>query len=63
MTSLAGFRRAAIFIPILPPHPATVGFESGLSRAKDRPPNRAFARAPNRLSDTLKYTQKIPFIQ
>jgi hypothetical protein len=30
---------------------------------KNRPPNRAFARAPNRRFDALKYTQKIPFIQ
>src|ERR1700736_3026191 len=37
--------------------------KSGLSRLKNRPPNRAFARAANRLSGALKNTQKSPFIQ
>jgi hypothetical protein len=37
--------------------------KSGLSWAKNRPPNHAFARAANRLSDALKNTQKTLFIQ
>jgi hypothetical protein len=31
--------------------------------AKNRPPNRTFALAPNQPPDALKNSQKLPFIQ
>src|SRR5258706_12089814 len=55
-SSLAVLRRSAIFGRIRPPYPTTEA-KIRTFTGKNRPPNRAFAGAANRLSDTLKNTQ------